>query len=218
MSETKTTATLRAGSPAKRAAILAAARDLFLRDGVHRVSMDAVAAAAGVSKRTVYDYFGDKQRLVLGVVEEAGESLLRSIGASLDRHLGVDRGIDTVAALEDALTGFTTELATVVVGSADYSTVFAIVSQLRGMLDDLETLVVGPEPEDLLAERFGYFADRGLLDAPDPRLAADHFTALTLLLAYHDQPDPTRADPARVRERMADGIRTFIRAYGARPA
>lgn len=49
--------------PGKRAAILAAAKRLFVSLGFERVSMDQIAAEAGVSKLTVYSHFGDKESL-----------------------------------------------------------------------------------------------------------------------------------------------------------
>jgi len=55
--------------PAKRAAILAAAKSLFLEHGFEGVSMDQIAARAGVSKLTVYSHFGDKDTLFIGAVE-----------------------------------------------------------------------------------------------------------------------------------------------------
>jgi TetR/AcrR family transcriptional regulator, mexJK operon transcriptional repressor len=58
-------------SPAKHAAILKAATEVFLREGYARASVDAIAEAAGVGKQTVYGHFGDKQRLFLAVVENA---------------------------------------------------------------------------------------------------------------------------------------------------
>ncbi len=48
---------------AKRAAILEAAQRMFLRHGLDGVSMDQIAATAGVSKLTVYSHFGDKDAL-----------------------------------------------------------------------------------------------------------------------------------------------------------
>lgn len=45
---------------AKRNAILMAAAKLFLEQGFEPVSMDAIAAEANVSKRTVYSYFDSK--------------------------------------------------------------------------------------------------------------------------------------------------------------
>ena len=47
----------------KRAAILEAAKRLFVEQGYDGVSMDQIAAAAGVSKLTVYSHFGDKDTL-----------------------------------------------------------------------------------------------------------------------------------------------------------
>lgn len=54
---------------AKRAAILEAATTLFLEHGFEGVSMDQIAARAGVSKLTVYSHFGDKQALFIEAVE-----------------------------------------------------------------------------------------------------------------------------------------------------
>ncbi|KAF1687258.1 TetR family transcriptional regulator [Pseudoxanthomonas broegbernensis] len=48
---------------AKRASILDAAKRLFVEQGYQGVSMDQIAAAAGVSKLTVYSHFGDKETL-----------------------------------------------------------------------------------------------------------------------------------------------------------
>jgi TetR/AcrR family transcriptional repressor of mexJK operon len=61
-------------SPAKHEAILGAATELFLREGYERASIEGVAAAAGVSKQTVYKHFGDKQRLFLSVMWRANEA------------------------------------------------------------------------------------------------------------------------------------------------
>ena len=48
----------------------AAALVLFARDGYERTSVDAIAAEAGVSKRTVYSHYGDKENLFLLVLRE----------------------------------------------------------------------------------------------------------------------------------------------------
>lgn len=55
--------------PAKREAILEAAKRLFVQLGFDAVSMDQIAAAAGVSKLTVYSHFGDKESLFAAAVE-----------------------------------------------------------------------------------------------------------------------------------------------------
>jgi AcrR family transcriptional regulator len=50
--------------PPPRERILQAARGLFYRDGVNAVSVDAVAAAAGTNKMTLYRHFESKDALV----------------------------------------------------------------------------------------------------------------------------------------------------------
>lgn len=60
----------------KRAAILEAAKRLFPRDGFAGVSMDQIAAEAGVSKLTVYSHFGDKEALFAATVRAKCEEML----------------------------------------------------------------------------------------------------------------------------------------------
>jgi AcrR family transcriptional regulator len=56
---------------ATRAAILAAAETLFLRDGYARTSMKAIAARAGVSEKTMYLTFATKAKLLQQVIQLA---------------------------------------------------------------------------------------------------------------------------------------------------
>jgi TetR/AcrR family transcriptional repressor of mexJK operon len=60
----------RALSDKKREAILHGAKAVFLKHGFGGASMDQVAAAAGVSKMTVYRHFGSKEDLFAGVITE----------------------------------------------------------------------------------------------------------------------------------------------------
>jgi TetR/AcrR family transcriptional repressor of mexJK operon len=61
---------------AKRAAILQAAKALFAHEGYAGVSMDRIAAEAGVSKLTVYSHFGDKESLFSESVRILCENML----------------------------------------------------------------------------------------------------------------------------------------------
>jgi AcrR family transcriptional regulator len=45
------------------------ARELFMRYGIRSVSMDDIAAQLGMSKKTIYQYFADKNELVMEVME-----------------------------------------------------------------------------------------------------------------------------------------------------
>ena len=53
-----------------RQAILQAAADMLLDEGMARVSMDAVAERAGVSKATIYRWWPSKERLALEALVE----------------------------------------------------------------------------------------------------------------------------------------------------
>jgi TetR/AcrR family transcriptional repressor of mexJK operon len=63
-------------SDKKRAAILKGAKSMFLKHGFGDASMDDVAAAAGVSKMTVYRHFGSKEDLFAGVITESCQQLI----------------------------------------------------------------------------------------------------------------------------------------------
>ena len=56
--------------PTKHELIVAAARKLFASQGFGAISMDAIAAEAGVSKRTVYSHFDNKESLFAEVMGE----------------------------------------------------------------------------------------------------------------------------------------------------
>lgn len=55
-----------------RERLLGAASDLFCRRGFHAVGVDAIVAAAGTTKTTLYKHFGSKDALVEAVLEREG--------------------------------------------------------------------------------------------------------------------------------------------------
>src|SRR5215213_6999971 len=55
--------------PPPRERILQAARELFYRDGINAVSVDAIAAAAGTNKMTLYRHFSSKDELAAAYLE-----------------------------------------------------------------------------------------------------------------------------------------------------
>lgn len=60
----------------KRAAILEAAKALFVKQGFEGTSMDAIANKAGVSKLTVYSHYRDKETLFAEAVRSKCETLM----------------------------------------------------------------------------------------------------------------------------------------------
>ena len=55
------------------ARILAAAKQCYTQSGVSSATIDEIADRAGVSRRTVYRYFDNKEAIILAVVEEQAE-------------------------------------------------------------------------------------------------------------------------------------------------
>ena len=84
-------------SPEKADAIRQAAMHLFMTKGMERTSMDAIAAAAGVSKQTVYSHFQSKDDLfracVAGKIKMYGLDAQRLPGDAplrdMLRHVGI---------------------------------------------------------------------------------------------------------------------------------
>lgn len=71
--------------PPPRERILQAARELFYRDGINAVSVDAIAAAAGTNKMTLYRHFSSRDELVaayLSQLAEEGEALWETARAA----------------------------------------------------------------------------------------------------------------------------------------
>lgn len=79
-----------ASSPKRETArdrILAAANDLFYREGIHTVGVDRIIDEAGVAKASLYSSFkGGKAELVRAYLERRRENLMASITAAIDRH------------------------------------------------------------------------------------------------------------------------------------
>jgi len=50
--------------------ILQKANDLFMRYGIRSITMDEIATQLGISKKTIYQFFTDKDEMVEGVVEK----------------------------------------------------------------------------------------------------------------------------------------------------
>ncbi|RDH75784.1 TetR/AcrR family transcriptional regulator [Mycolicibacterium moriokaense] len=160
-------------SAQKRESILSAGRHLFLSSGYQGTSMDQVAATAAVSKQTVYKHFGEKRELLFAIVTD---SLDGAVGAIRDRIAALPESADIDADL------------TALAGDYLRAVLAEPVVQLRRLvigeanrLPELARLYYEHAPErtlDALAQAFASLTDRGVLNTPEPSLAADHFAFL----------------------------------------
>lgn len=208
------------GSPTSRAsrkrrAIAEAASRVFIRDGFAGASVDEIAAEAGVSKPTVYAYFGNK------------ESLFHTMLATILQEALADMPTPLEAPFDE-----TNDLAREL---ADYARRWLAVL-LRPQILALRRLVLGEverfpdlgrvwyesgpgRVDRALAQQFARLAERGKVRAPDPALAAQHFGHLVagppqtlLLFRARDALSEQEID------RFIDaGVAVFLAAYGAPP-
>lgn len=192
---------------AKREAILEAAKALFLSLGYANTSMDAVAAAAGVSKLTVYSHFTDKQTLFGSAVMATCQTQLPELifelpdGVPLDQVLlNIARGFQALISSDESV-----KLSRLIIalGSQDpgFGQFFYEAGPKR-VLSEMEALLRS-------------VAERGLLQIDNPLRAAEHFFCLIkgapdyrLLLGCAPA---LSVDEAEVHVREVVGL--FMRAY-----
>jgi AcrR family transcriptional regulator len=75
---------------ASKAALLAAAENIFARDGFDGARVDEIARAAGYNKSLIFQYFGDKEGIYSQIVWRMREQSGAQIGAIVQRFTGPD--------------------------------------------------------------------------------------------------------------------------------
>jgi TetR/AcrR family transcriptional regulator, mexJK operon transcriptional repressor len=201
------------GSELKKAAIVQAARELFVRDGFERTSVDAIADLAGVSKRTIYNHYEDKRTLFLAVIQETYGAMIDAVYAIIDKHL------TDVADPEESLTGFAVDAAMLAFRSPERSALIRLMMAEAPHFPELQRDRMRPlTVTGRLADRLSVMAKLGQLDISDPGEAADHLFALTFGQLNNRSLFGVRllADD-EIRRVAVGGVRAFLRAYRAGP-
>lgn len=187
---------------------------MFLRKGYGGTSMDQVAAAAAVSKQTVYKHFTDKEQLfttiVTGDIADA-ELVTHDMVAALADSGDVERDLRQFARrhIVDVLQPHLIQLRRLVIAEA-----------VRFPQLARTWYAGGPErAHATLAEQFTALGRRGLLQVEDPLLAAQHFNWLILSIPLNRamfQGDDVTFTQAELERYADEGVRVFLAAYGAR--
>ena len=189
-----------ARSDATRAALVAAARELFVARGYADVSTGDIADAAGVTRNAVYYHFPDKRAIFLAVYRDVEDDVAgRVIPAALaettfTRQVEVACDAFLTACLDPAVARVSVLDAPGVLGfeqmrevdNANYLGAFREV--LSAAIDDGQ---VRPLPVDTLASM--------LLGALDEA---------ALLIASADDPDRARGEAAEVARSLVRGLLT----------
>lgn len=193
---------------AKRASILDAAKQMFTQHGFDGVSMDQIAAQAGVSKLTVYSHFGDKETLfveaVRGVCEEQmpPDLFLAHLDGPLREQLtGIANGFFNLITSDEALSMHRMMLTQ---GSDE---------RVRQMFWQAGPQRVQEAFSEFLAAR----AEGGGLDVPDIHRAATQFFCLLKGELHTRMASGLCGRPAQdeVDAHIAATVDFFLRAYAS---
>jgi TetR/AcrR family transcriptional regulator, mexJK operon transcriptional repressor len=197
-----------------RAAVVEAARALFLRDGYAGTTMEGIAAAAGLTKRTLYNNYGDKEslfQLIIADVLAHAEAFVRALHEEF--AVGLTR-----ANVHQAIEALAVRMAAAILRPE----IIALRRLLIGEARDFPAL--GAEyfrraPEaviDALADGFAILARRRVLTVREPRIAAAQFAYLivgepldrALMTGVVASPEVEIVAGAR------EGAATFLARYG----
>lgn len=205
----------RRGLMEKRQAVMRGALTVFAREGYTRGSIGEIAKEAGVSTRTIYNHFTDKDELFRAVIAESASRVRDAHVAMIDRHFA------KITDLEADLRAFAREFAT---SGREFTEHFALVRQIQAEVGHLPPEVLeawqeaGPRPVNAaVARHFAELGAQGLLEITDPRRAAMHFVLLTgtevssrTFLGAVPMPD------AEIDAIVDSGLEVFLRAYRPR--
>ena len=198
-----------------RAAVLDAARTLFLRQGYAGTTMEEIAAQAGLTKRTLYNNYADKDALFREIVADVLAYAEEFVGAL---HEEFTVGV-TAANLRASLHDLGRRLALGIVRPEVIALRRLLIGEARGF-PALAAEYFDRAPGQVLealASGFAHLDRARLLRVPDPARAAAQFAYLVagepLDRAMLGGTVPPRA---RVIACARDGVKTFLARYEAR--
>ena len=201
----------RAGRLASGGAIRDAAAGLFLEKGYAGTSMDDIAAAAQVSKQTIYTHFPSKEALfadlVLGNAARVDE-FLAGVAATLNDRGGIQVGLRKLARqyLTFVARPEAVRLRRLMIGEA---------SRFPDLALRYYELVPG-RVYSALADQFKDLDRRGVLRIDNPLIAAQQFAWLTLGMPldrgmFHPVESAFRG--LKLDETADQAARVFLAAY-----
>jgi TetR/AcrR family transcriptional regulator, mexJK operon transcriptional repressor len=199
------------GAGPKGEAIARAALRLFLRDGYERTSVDAIAAEAGVSKRTIYNRYGDKENLFLSVLRETYDAMMGTFRGLAQAHLGEPEAAD----LQQDLTAFILETALTLTTAPDRIALVRLIMTEAPYFPALIRTETGPQTmHGIVASHLTRPAEAGRLAITDPAEAAEHLIALTLnQINSRTLFGVLPISDAEIERIVTSGVAAFVRAY-----
>lgn len=184
MESSRSTPSPRALSPEKSAAILEGAMQVFLEQGYVGTTMDRVAAAAGVSKPTVYSHFHDKETLFNALIEQCVQ---KTHWARLPPEMLQPETLQPSAASpEKVLRQLADSILESCMENAEKITFIRLILGESGRFPELGRAFVQHMDKPILDALTQYLSTCSQLNLADPRAAAYMFTGtLIFFLMSH---------------------------------
>lgn len=199
---------------AKRESIIDAAARVFCREGFGGSNIDLIAAEAGVSRQTVYNHHGDKEKLFLAVVREVTERTNAGVFETLSTFP------DQPSDLHAELTDFALRLTRNCICNRDGRFLRKLIQAEGERYPALFSVWRENGPGKTwaaLAARFARLAHAGYLDIEDPDLAARQFLALNNADLHVGMMLGDTPTDAELRKASSNAVTTFLRAFGRGP-
>jgi AcrR family transcriptional regulator len=184
----KKNAGLRETGSAKPNAIVMAGLELFTRYGYRKTSIDDIARAAQVAKRTVYLHFENKAAVFLAILAYLGDQV-RQRCAAAERASGTP--VERLTGLLDAYFGLGFELFSKSEHMPELEETFSKLARSR--IGDLNT-----EYEDRLARFLRSLKKSGEIEGPPQGLTVEQITHILVRAA-----EATKHDPSQLGDRKA---------------
>ncbi|WP_016698173.1 TetR/AcrR family transcriptional regulator [Actinoalloteichus spitiensis] len=196
---------------AKRELMLERALEAFVANGYVGTSTDQLAAAASVSKQTLYRAFGDKQGVFTALIRAECDRVRNPFLPLVDRMAEVGTAEEAVRDLADRfarsiMNPRIQQLRRLVIAEATRFPELGLFYWERGFLPMLDTL----------GRCLSVLDARGLLDVPEPLLAANHFAGMLLWIPSNQTMFAAATRPVSESELapvVDAGVRAFLRAY-----
>jgi TetR/AcrR family transcriptional repressor of mexJK operon len=196
-----------------RAAVIEAATTLFLRKGYAGTTMEDIAALAGITKRTVYNNYPDKEMLFTQIVKDmiaVAEEFAGGLETQFDPKMNA-------AELRAALHDLAQRMAQAIVRPEVIAFRRLLIGEARAF-PKLGREYYERAPRQVieaLALGFRELVRAKLLRADDARLAAEQFAYLAVG-APLDQAMLAGTPPAKQRliDCASEGVETFLARYG----
>jgi TetR/AcrR family transcriptional regulator, mexJK operon transcriptional repressor len=173
--------------------------------------VDAIAEEAGVSKRTIYNHYGDKANLFLSVVNETYDSMASLVTDLIDKYLAdVPEG-----QVEGNVVSFARELALLAARSSERASLVRLIMAEAPHFPQLWRAQMRPQAVTTqIAKRLAVLSARGLFDIPDPDEAANHLFALTMgQMNNRSMFGIVPLSDDEIMRLATSGARAFLRAY-----